>query len=409
MASHPQGVKLTVWLADQRDGSSLWSSEFIVPPEELETIADLVNFEMQCAVGGAAEYPGSLVPAELKLFAQVCAALHLYTGGGPNRGRDLARELTARRPDFSRGWSNLSAANMVLALGAPAGPERTARFEDARSAAQIAVKHDPTNPEALGTLALLTPASDWSARAGGLAKAVDARVSACGCEWGWNAAFLLQAGQPRAAAEAYGRQIDMQPFSFQPIIEAAYAYDYAGDRRAADAMIAQISGRQKVGRLGLVLWNRAVRAHNWTKARSLLPGIMPPQPALEQVDAALASLERGGTVQSLARTALVKPSGSVEADEARARLLAAMGDFPAALNVVKSMLPSRTALEVPLDPAAAHALWLLWDPLFAPARNDRSYLALLRGSGVIDYWRKSGTRPEFCSAPGEPSLCYNLR
>jgi hypothetical protein len=47
---------------------------------------------------------------------------------------------------------------------------------------------------------------------------------------------------------------------------------------------------------------------------------------------------------------------------------------------------------------AVRSLWQ--DPALGP---------LLRREGLMDYWRKSDTRPDVCTAPMAPAFCRDLR
>ena len=39
--------------------------------------------------------------------------------------------------------------------------------------------------------------------------------------------------------------------------------------------------------------------------------------------------------------------------------------------------------------------WYFWLPLMADVRADPRAAEIMRGVGLIDYWRRSGTKPDF--------------
>jgi len=48
---------------------------------------------------------------------------------------------------------------------------------------------------------------------------------------------------------------------------------------------------------------------------------------------------------------------------------------------------------------SARETWFLWMPMCAPLRADARMLPLLRDLGLIEYWRRTGSRPD-CAVPG---------
>jgi len=52
---------------------------------------------------------------------------------------------------------------------------------------------------------------------------------------------------------------------------------------------------------------------------------------------------------------------------------------------------------------------LLFTPPFANARRTPQFAALADRLGLLNYWRKTGRAPDFCTDPNPPPLCQGLR
>ena len=78
-------------------------------------------------------------------------------------------------------------------------------------------------------------------------------------------------------------------------------------------------------------------------------------------------------------------------------LLAALGDTDDALAAVQ-----RLALT---DGAAAHQV--LFEPELANARGSAAFWDTATKLGLVDYWRKSHQRPDFCRSKPAPG-CANI-
>lgn len=403
VAKGKEGYKIEWTLRDVASGTLL---AVVGVDRSVPQAADAIAMHMSCAVGGSEEFPGKLAPEDLKLYAQQCAAVHIATAGGFARARDLGRELTRRQPGFSRAWSGLAAANFMLSND-PA--QAAARVAEAQTTAREAVRIDPTNPEAHSTLALLKPMRDWAGRAEEFRRSVDTRVSACGCEHGLYAGFLMQTGQARAAAAEYRRQIDMTPYGSEGPIGLARMAEFLGDHAAADAALKPLADRPKVGVLALIDWHRALVRRDWHAAGTIFSKLIPPQnqPPFAALFAALQAGEP--TKIAAARAALASepfPDGARQ--ELRVWTLAASGDLAGALEAIDRMLIPPAGPEGPINSAAAHGLWLMYDPLLAPARGDPHYVALLQRAGLLDYWKASRTKPDLCSEASAPDFCGTL-
>jgi len=78
-----------------------------------------------------------------------------------------------------------------------------------------------------------------------------------------------------------------------------------------------------------------------------------------------------------------------------ARLLAQLGASHEAF-----LLASRLATTQDYPGAAT-----FWYRSMRGALADPGFPAIARQLGLIDYWKKSGTRPDVCTQPGAPAFC----
>ena len=78
-------------------------------------------------------------------------------------------------------------------------------------------------------------------------------------------------------------------------------------------------------------------------------------------------------------------------------LLAALGAYSAALASVEAQSDDHPGIRA-----------ALYSPMMAPARADPAFPALIQRLHLIDYWRKSRTRPDFCAVKEAPSFCKSI-
>ena len=79
-------------------------------------------------------------------------------------------------------------------------------------------------------------------------------------------------------------------------------------------------------------------------------------------------------------------------------LLMALGAREAAIEALKT-----DGGQPRLGPTPA-----LFDPALKPLRDDPAYVRQLETTGLIDYWRKTKTRPDMCREPTPPAFCAKI-
>src|SRR5262249_8315949 len=122
-------------LLEQEGQEALWSGAFEIPSTLPNAQADLaiqISSTIDCIVQGANDANAPLEPATLSLYARAC---HLAGSGETLRGFEVARQLIARRPDFTGGWWT---KGYTLAVQNIADPERfTGRREGLEAAERL--------------------------------------------------------------------------------------------------------------------------------------------------------------------------------------------------------------------------------------------------------------------------------
>jgi hypothetical protein len=75
-------------------------------------------------------------------------------------------------------------------------------------------------------------------------------------------------------------------------------------------------------------------------------------------------------------------------------MLAALGETRQAMEAANSAL-NRPGFES----------WVLFAPVTRNLREDPGFVGLAARMGLIDYWRETGKRPDFCTGPAAQSEC----
>ena len=113
--------------------------------------------------------------------------------------------------------------------------------------------------------------------------------------------------------------------------------------------------------------------------------------ALIVAQQALTSTEAGAKAQAV-RALLALPQD--DQDEIVARLLADLGAPHDAFQITRRLLIERRA-----SPA------FLWDPRMRPVLDDPGLPPTMKVVGLLDYWRKSDSKPDVCIGSRPPLLC----
>lgn len=307
-------------------------------------------------------------------------------------------------PEYADAWGAL-AGSYRHALDGYGQGERRSYPQMVASAADRALALDPAQPDALIAKVTIYPEyRNWLSQE----KALRALAKRFPDHWFANArmgillrevgrfeealAFIAKVTQiDGQLAPAWGGLITTYTLSGR-FHEADDAYDAAMDKIAPHPAIwfARYASLMESRRHG--------EAATFARDSRTKPEELPDQvgQAHAVLAQALADRDAAGIAKSLdyVQSSLDNPGYVPRA----APLLAMLGDPAAALTAYRAYLLGGTVAEHaypapgPLDIRATQGLFA---PSFVPLRQDSRFLGLLRQSGLEDYWRRSGSQPDF--------------
>lgn len=402
-------LRFTVHVVNEGTGASVWSETLdrgAEPPDLApRQVAVSISQVLRCGLGGAGRYGRPMPDETLSLYFNFCEEYWSDTlgkEGSPSRALDLARRVVAAAPDFSRGWSGLG---LVAIWSSREGrlTDAEALRSEARKAAERALELDDENSQGYEVLAILQPPFAFAEREKLHVKSVTVRPGECGCEYVGYGDFLSRVGRNGDAVDALKRAHDMIPLSADVNSGWADALFVAG--RADEA-------REVVAKL-LELWPEnsdlreiLVRSALWTgtygDAEKLLGDPRTPVSGKERsaLRKAFQALRSGSAeAKAGAVAALIQLDGEgQQASPLVVTALAALGAGDQALAL--------TARRIESD--GPRALAVLFEPPLEQARHSPMFAQIAQKFGLVDYWRQSKQKPDFCEAARPPQLCARL-
>ncbi len=388
-------LRYSMRLDDSRRKALVWASSPELPAADdyaHRRMAVTLSEVVRCGLIGAGEYPGRLPGHTLGLYLQNCDA-RAGVGANGNRALALARRAVAETPDFSRGWSAVAHGAAMLHRNAPLA-QKPAYAKVVHKAAARALKLDPKNGEAWEVQSYILPVHAYAAREGLLGRAVAGHLSGCGCELSSMGNFLNSVGRTREALSFYRRAYDRQPMYPPASIGLGITYDDLGQWQAADDVwVRLVQTRGPLPNQWIAL--HASYRGDWSGAKRL-PATLAPPPLRAGVDAAFDALTSGDPRRiAAARPVLDAAAAARPSNFVLAEALVASGDTDAALRQLSRIV-------------AAGSTSVLFKSRQRALSHDPRYAALVERSGLIDYWTRSGTRPDLCGEPNPPPFCRTL-
>lgn len=407
-----------VRLTNPLSGDVLWSANRTVDmaagaagPQQA---AASVSWVVRCALGDAMESPRPLSEQALSLYLQHCQ-LDLWGDGGlrwplqvksdknvVSRRLDIANQLIADAPYFSRSWSLLArdaGAAAVLATPFGTSPQAAAKLSvTARDAVHRALQLDPRDGYAYLSAAYLVPWRDWTQREAMHKRSAELSGRHCGCEHEQYALLLLRVGRPSDAIVEAQRALDIQPNSASALDLLAISYYAAGHVADGDRVVASRTSFWKgtSGSLNMTLY-QAIETKRWAQAADVSKQIFD-QPSEAPLVEAFAALASGNQARiASARSVVVAMPLDLAVIQPRVSFLVAIGDSREAMAILTPQTLKR-------EPAMDYVL----DPQVAPLRTDPAWIEMLKQRGMIYYWRKSKKAPEFCKSAKAPPVCQMI-
>lgn len=398
-------LRFIVHLTHATTDRIVWSAAIdrpaAAPGAAAKSVAAAVEQVIDTALVAAAGYRhGPLPDATLALLLQFNQDTTLPTG--PYRhAEEVLRRAVAQTPDFGPAWSNLA-----LALGYTAtASDDPAAMRAARAAAPAviatALRLQPGDALALLGRAKTVPPGDWLARDAAFQAAAGAPMSTVGSEHSSYSAFLINVGQLSAAAREAKISHDLDPLNSLFMTRYATALSLAGRSGAADRIIDDALALWPGDGPALALEARsALWTGRFDRGLAAIAADQQLAPdARAAMQATLTALRDDDPGQRLA--AIERLRGLSRRDATNSAFvvsaLGALGQPQAALDAAARLIAARNVS------AAA----IMFEPTLAEARRLPAFAALATRIGLLDYWRRSGNAPDFCSA-GAPPICARL-
>jgi tetratricopeptide (TPR) repeat protein len=408
-----QGEDLTVrvHLDNPQDHATLWTAELSAPSTQTRPLQAQVAARTIAVLGCAAQAlrpkVGLSDAAQLALYFRACDLAETSGHGGEDAQAayamfDAFRKVAAQAPEFADAHAQLAKHLAFVLPDLPSDQAPAARAEADREAHR-ALQLDPRSADAYVALGLLAPQRQFTARERLFGKAL-----AIDPDWphanGFLANVLVEVGRLGDAAVHYERAAAVNPLSLDWSEMAASGLSRTGRTDQAEAEFARLAE----------LWPKdpwvwGLRLENLVAAR--------------RWDEALAQLKQAGDHPGLispATVSLARATYSALRSGDKAQLAAARdlylkaGDDPASLPAAISGLSLLGFVDDAFALAGRYgrspqiqndSSEFLFGPKLAAMRRDPRFIPFATRFGLVDYWRKTGKWPDFCSQPGLPYDC----
>lgn len=380
---------------DRRTGDVLWSGRLDRAAGEIvgfqEAAANRLGDVLHCAITHRADSNRRIDTSVFGLLLNACEARR----GVDPRGRfgfvEVAGRLVRAAPDLSTAHSLQAVALALAASEVSEGQDATRLRASARDSAQRALQLDPRNGEAYFALALNHGfEGKWEARERDFLRAAEVSPNLSVVR-NYYAGVLREVGRRKASFEVNSRVVAADPFSPFQLYNLAALLAAEGDAEKAETLIDRIAlidpALADQRRLQVLLW--------WTepdRARRELAALR--RPHIDEAARACFDTHLARVAQSRGRPVLGLPASCdrVQTDM-RMRMLSRQGDVDGAYAEF-AKIPDG-------DPRVS----FLFLPEMKAFRRDARFMPLAARLGLVDYWRKTGHWPDFCSEPDLPYDC----
>jgi len=390
-------IRVITRLTNERSGATLWTDSFNYAGNEVSRVPRHIAVDagnvVRCGLFGASTYRKPLPDGVLSDYLQFCQG---HWDPNMSEGRKAlvpAQRVVAAVPDFSWGWAAVAGAYWKVAWNTDDKVMAAQARASGREAADRAVAIDSRNSEALYIKSMILNPFDWIGRDDLLNRAVAARRLDCGCEhhqYGW---FLLNVGRIAEALEQLHQANDMLALYVYTPLTLAEALAVAGKTEEAkpyyDAAIDLAPTASFADRIA------TYKATETDDLKLLLDPKLSISPdlraALLKAHHAVSSGDAAAKAQAI-QALLALPQD--KPDEAVARMLGELG-----ANHEAFQLAARIA------GANEYRVSIFWSPSMRGALSDPGFPAVAAQLGLIDYWKKTHSRPDVCNGGGAPAFC----
>ena len=380
-----------------KDREILWSKDFEQPSGKLADLKQQMAYTaalvLGCALEGLTNDRGSLDQLTLKLYLNACAE---FAGQGEPRALIQAfTQVTERAPRFAPAWGGLLIATADAAVSANAGrASDPAAWQALRRTIDAARKLHPQLPELKLAEISLMPNNAYleQFRLVDEAKRASPNNPAI---LHFRSNGLRIVGRMQESIEDAAHALEVDPLSPATLSLYISALAYAG---RIDSAREQLAKAERLWPGTASLLDIQFRFH-------LRYG--DPKEALR-----LGHSAGIGRFQELFLKTRVDPTpANVEA--LKQFLMKATGDDAGILTVTAQALGhfqlNDELYQLVLPWRDSEGLGELGDIWFRPSlagfRRDPRFMQVMQRVGLVDYWRKSGKWPDFCSDPDLPYDC----
>lgn len=401
-------IDVSMRLDDPVQHATLWTAEMSGPtaqPDQLQArVGALTVAVLNCSKQGLA--PGAdLTDAALQAFLHACelsqTASHGDVGGSAAYAMlDAMRQAAREAPSFAASHSML-AKHLAYAADNGIVADAASLRSEAKKEADRALQLDPKDPDALVTLGLLTPTLDYAQRESWYRKALASNPT-----WSHANGFLgnvmTDVGRLQEALTLYQRAASVNPLASDWSVIVPLALVNVGQTQEANREMVPFAQRWPDNPIVFYSQLEILAAQKrWGDALKLLDaaGNLPSSPpadwvagrrelftALQSGDAAA----RNSLRQKLLNLSHTDPAGAMYR-------LGMLGFVDDVFTIAQHYSPQSTD-----SPA------FLFGPEVAALRNDPRFMGLAARFGLVDYWRRAGHWPDFCSDPKLPYDCRQV-
>jgi TolB-like protein len=411
-------ISVRAYFEDVASGFTVWSAQF----RRSANAEALLLSEVAAAVTETAHTVGELQQPDMRLDLQTLSLylklIEKMETPGASTGAQamaLAEQVVVRSPTFAEAHGTLA---LLLAESSTAADSNGATYDE--NAARLKRAHREADQaislyaasgsayDALYLLARLETPTDLMAAEAQLLRGLNAAptfafVQMRRCE------FLLAVGRISESLRRCDQAAAIRPLSPPPVFRRALALWYDGQIELAQHALAEAAVRHPNSFwVNVLRFSILVNVGREAEAAAMLedPAQRPVGLSPEGVAAAQAyfkAVATGGApadveaaVRALSRAATVGVSNLLYASDLwyASALASRLGKVDEALDWLAR-----------LDPNSLVDSMQLFNPSLERVRRDPRFMALAARAGLIDYWRKTGTWPDFCADTAWPYDC----
>ena len=328
----------------------------------------------------------------VKLYLDACSKFESWSGAELKLLVAAFQRVTEQAPKLRGAWAKLLISKSEAIEGYPPVDLKESLRKDIRSA----LAHGIDIPEIYGARAALLPPNARFERIA-LSDAALARYPRnigylMGRSW-----MLRQVGRMDEAATAAQNAAELYPRSSAASTEYVNSLIQSGRVDAARTVLAKAE-RISPDAPNLIgaRWRLEMRYGDAKRALAMARSgdWVVDKPMISFLDA-----KANPTKENIDR-AVAELTAQYRADPLEPGLLAqARGEFGRPNDVIQLLL------NYPYGSESGDGAEMLFRPSLREVRRDRRFMQIAQNFGVADYWRRSGTLPDFCFEPGLPYDC----